>query len=195
MPTLRNWLSAHEAGHITYIEMHSSLINYAYIDDSVEGGGIAELLDDLKIKDSALESPASGAAGEVAYYLNEVVNEGGNRISMGQFARGVISRTHSDRELFYKNMDYDGLVKRGEVDPKEIHFIKWAKNMVYDKYIIKEMPMFNSIRVHLDQRGFIGRSVIDAIKAKRTPTEFEIASDYDRIPKSIRQKIRSVNVD
>lgn len=194
MLTLRHWLAAHEAGHITYVEMHSSLTIYGYIDDSVNKDGIMELFDTLQslnLKNSALEAPASGAAGEFAYYYDKVENI----ITFRDFALGVISRTNSDRELFYKNMDYNGLVNDGETDPKEIHFIKWAKKMVYDNYIIKNMKIFNSIRMHLYQRGFIGRSTLDAIKANRAPTESDINADYARIPKARRTNIRTLASD
>jgi hypothetical protein len=187
MLTLRKWLAAHEAGHITYVEIHSDKIEYSYIDDLVRMDGNTQLFEPLEIENAEVNAPASGAAGEFAYYLNEV----GDTMPMGQFIRNLIDRTETDRNLFYMNMDYNGLVNKGIVDPKEVYFVKFAKRMVYDKYIRPELFLFNAIRAHLYRNGFIGRSCIDAIKASRAPNNNDIASDYNRIPESIRIDIRS----
>lgn len=191
MTTLRNWLAAHEAGHITYVEMHSSLVEYGYIDDKVKMDGNARLYDPLTIDKAEFDVPAAGAAGEFAYYLNEV----GNAMPMDQFIRAIIGRTATDRDLFYLNMDYDGLVSKGITETKELYFIKWAKVMVHDKYIVKAMPLFNSIKAQLNQKGFIGRSALDAIKHNRVPSDEEVYHDYNRIPSYIRENIRSEEVD
>jgi hypothetical protein len=185
MPTLRDWLAAHEAGHVTYVEVFSSNTQYAYIDDLKTYTGNMVLSAELSSEEASSGIPAAGAAGEFAYHYQMI----GRKASV-EYMNDLLERTTSDRTLFYKNIDYDGLVNRGVKDTREIYFIRYAINKIYNKHIEAKIDLFNAIRNNIYENKFIGRSMLDAIKKGRNPDAAEISYDYNNIPEYIRKLIR-----
>jgi hypothetical protein len=183
----RNWLAAHEAGHILYAVMKGKKVKYAYITNVQDIESVTKLVTPFENREDQIFMCAAGAAGEL------VCSEKENScvIDLVSFARDLQLRTESDRQKFNQLIDYQGSVIKDPERPSGF-FVRYAKSYVADKYLTPNYEKFCSIKLNLEEYGFVGPSMIELILNEKVIEFNQVQSDYLAIPKKRRRVAKLV---
>lgn len=159
----RNWTPSHEAGHATVAIAHGVLPDYVVLGppEAPEGGRALLPGGRNTTVDQEIRFASAGSAGELHVYRTAR-----GHLPQDRMRAAILDRARADKATFYLNVDAARMNLNTQFQLDET-YIGHARNTSL-RDIQANTKIFELIREHLDQHGFMGRASL-ALAAQGLP--------------------------